>query len=196
MEKNELKEVIDQLIECTFKSIESLFKSKDGFAQCTRLCFPTYHHGASEDTLRLSEQELRFLFVEEFNKNKGVKKLNLRYSVETPTIGWYNNTGNNKRSGNFDLTIWQNGKLVSIIEFKARNRAIDTDLRKLTNPIEGDVLRYFVSILEKSNRKTVRNIKKKKINPGSENDKHVVFLRFHSMEKLEPHEEFPLYHKY
>ncbi|MCR4815904.1 MAG: hypothetical protein K5842_01805 [Bacteroidales bacterium] len=195
MNKQKIQQVIDNVIDSTFKSIEALFKNKNRFARNTRLCIPSYHHGSNENKIRLSEQELRFLFVEEFNKNADVKKLDLRYSVETPTVGWYNNTGERKRSGNFDMTIWRNEEIVAIIEFKAKNRSFETDLKKLTNLEEGDVLRYLVNILEASTPKTSRNLRKK-FNVENQKGEHIVYLKFYSLNKSSHNETFPETYKY
>lgn len=191
-----LKDVIDEVIESAFQSITNLYNSKDGSVQSTRLRYATYKHSDNKDKPRLSEQELRFLFVEEFCKNSLVKKLDLHYSVETPTNGWYNFTGRNKRSGNLDMTIWQRDKVIAIIEFKAKNRSYETDLEKLTNTDEGDVLRYLVNILTNATSGTADNLKKK-FNVGTEKDRRVVYLKFHTIQNAEKFKDkFPKYHKF
>lgn len=167
MKKQELEKEINALIERTFCTITNLYEGKDGK---TRLSFPHHTHGVDKDKQRVSEQELRQLFIEELNRYADEKRLSLKYSIEVPTRMKYRfpKDGDPKVcedgvSGRFDLTIWLDGKMVSIIEFKEGNATCNSykkDLCKLMNEDEGeeDTLRYFVNILEDSNKKTVESI--------------------------------------
>ena len=138
-------------------------------------------------TYRISEQELRFIFVEQFNKSEEVKENQLFYSVETPTKSFYYFSGEEGpkcipdsehnehkgeegagRSGNIDLVIFQrNGKnvnRVALIEFKAHNPGKNDyrkDICKLINENEenNDCLKYFIQIINvKNQKKTMENI--------------------------------------
>jgi len=130
----------------------------------TALVFPQYR---GNKKTRVSEQELRFAFVEALisynNKNQEVnnnqeKQLNLYYSIETPTNDKYKfstkDNGNSDfpkageekgESGKFDLVIFEKEneafKRVCLIEFKANDitqHKIKKDMVKLHNPKEGD----------------------------------------------------------
>ena len=128
--------IIEDIIEQTFIRLELAYKNhregqigksinhKKGES---RLVFPCYKNGE----IRISEQELRFIFVETFNEYCD-EKLNWFYSVETPTEDKYKFTENGKnldkpkrgegQSANFDLTISNDkGELLALIEFKANN---------------------------------------------------------------------------
>ena len=141
----------------------------------SRLVFPMY--GAHRDfATRVSEQELRFAFVEAFNKICNEKQLNFFYSVETPTnartySGFANGNPRgdnpNGRSGEFDMVIYDSHlKRVCLIEFKANNadeKEHKKDFLKLNNMEEGDenVLRYFIEIVRTGNAGTIKSLKNK-----------------------------------
>ncbi len=169
----------------------------------TRLVFPRY---SKEETnvknekidavtgeTRISEQELRFAFVEAFNAyyckendNQKNNTYDLYYSIETPTRRRY--TGFSKgepdvikekesggRSAEFDLVIFnrENNRLerVCLIEFKANN-ADRTDHKKdlLKLKTEGDgVLRYFIEVVKAYSERDTDNSKKSEI--SSQEDK-------------------------
>lgn len=176
------KDHIDEIIKQTFSRLELAYnnhregqigKSINHKKGESRLVFPCYKKG----NIRISEQELRFIFVETFNEYCDEKELDWFYSVETPTKDKYKFTekGHNldkpKReegqSANFDLTISNDkGELLALIEFKAKNTkpfSYAKDLCKLWNPKEGtpNVLRYFVNVLDKADKKTSISIQMK-----------------------------------
>ena len=186
MSQHELKVFIEGIIGKTFTRLKEVYdehkenninkntpweKTESG----SRLVFPQYGEHREKE-LRVSEQELRFAFVEVFNEecNKD-KGLNLFYSIETPTEDRYSgfsNGGEPKpdeqgRSAEFDLVIFnEEGKRVCLIEFKAQNPGkpcYDKDFVKLENDNEGgkDVLRYFLQIVESSNNGTFKSISDK-----------------------------------
>ena len=194
-----MEQVIGKVIDRTFKSMESLYRNEDIDAISTRLCFPQYYHGVNENELRLSEQELRQMFVEEFNRYCDEKKLGLRYSVETPTKDKYRNNKPSEdggRSGRFDLTIFDDERMVAIIEFKSFNVDYERDLGKLTNEKEGgtEILRYLVNVLKTADQGTVKSITEK----FSKNlhGERKVYLRFYSLENPEINEDFPQFINY
>ena len=198
MDKEQLKSVIEKVINDTFDSITELFKNNNDNNGSTRLYFPKYVHGVNSGEIRVSEQELRQLFIEEFSKNPDVNKFSLRYSVETPTQGSYifsEEVLGNGRSGNFDLTIFKDGDIVAIIEFKAGNaQSYKNDIEKLTNTEEGDSLRYLVNILVGADNGTVKSINGKF--QSSADGNRIVHLRFHSMNNPEYDRQFPDHYNY
>lgn len=199
MTKEELTNEINEIINQTFKRLDYVYQHHRESPKLTeiikfekeksRLVFPMYgkHHNPSYET-RISEQELRFAFVETFNEYCKEKELNLFYSVETPTKGRYSDFISNPheddkgRSAEFDLVIY-NEKLerVCLIEFKANNAdEIDhkKDFVKLDSLTEGadNVSRFFVEVVqsytEGDGNTTIYSLKKK-INQSK--DKRFVF---------------------
>ena len=102
----------------------------------TRLVFPRFFHGKADKTTgwtRISEQELRFAFVQAFNEYVREHDCDYYYSVETPTESYYtfSKEENGKRkkiepiigkgqSGNLDLSIYDKClNRICIIEFKS-----------------------------------------------------------------------------
>lgn len=204
MKKQDLQSAIETVIERTFTSITNLYNKQGAI---TRLIFPKYTHGSNKGKLRVSEQELRQLFIEELNRYADETGTIWQYSVETPTNEKYKfpekgtpKVDKNGVSGRFDLTIWVDGKMAVIIEFKAGNAApheYDKDLCKLTNKNEGerDTMRFFVNILESANAATKDSIKKKfdKHNPRG---KEMIRLYFYAMNDFAPQESFPYEFRY
>ena len=179
-----LRDVMEDIISNTFKRLSNVYnehrEGKDSDIKPTkegsRLVFPMYGQHRDNET-RISEQELRFAFVEEFNKSEGAKALNLFYSVETPTRDKYSGFSQGKdntpaqddkgRSGEFDMVIYNNKlERVCLIEFKANNSAKNQhakDFVKLNNYKEGDetVLRYFIEVIKAYDDDTIVNLKDK-----------------------------------
>lgn len=191
MDRITIQHHIDEILKLTLQSIHEVYKDrKEQYgkvielketAQHSRLVFPC-KRGCRYSEVRISEQELRFAFVEQFNIYCNDKKnnCNLFYSVETPTRGRYHfpkgknvqpvvydESEHGGQSAAFDMTIYDDKmQRVCLIEFKAHN--VDPhdylkDYAKLRNSIEGDddVLRYFINILKTYNDSTVKSIKGK-----------------------------------
>ena len=205
MEKN-LKEVINEIITATFKRLNSVYKEHKEGEECSgisptsensRLVFQMYGPHRGNET-RISEQELRFAFVEEFYNYCNANNCNLFYSVETPTRDKYSGSSNNDkgkdpqtnpkgRSGEFDLVIF-NEKMerVCLIEFKANNSRYTQhkkDFKKLNNKEEGDasVLRFFIEIVKNYDANTIKSLNKK-----LENNKEIkAEFRCYSLENGE-----------
>ena len=196
------KDHIDEIIKQTFKRLELAYKNQIGKSINhkkgeSRLVFPCYNNKKRE--IRMSEQELRFVFVETFNEYCD-EKLNWFYSVETPTEDKYKFTENGKnldkpkrgegQSANFDLTISNDkGELLALIEFKAKNTkpfSYAKDFCKLWNPKEGNsnVLRYFINVLDKADKDTSDNIQAKldKLRNNKEKYDANIHLRFKALE--------------
>lgn len=184
MTTDQLKTYIDNILNDTFKRLNYAYRCnnevdpEDKKTQNedkkphkeeikTRLIFPRKR----DKTPHVSEQELRFAFVEAFIKSGNKRNHDLYYSIETPTTETYSFTGKGRRSGNFDVVIFNgNMQRVCLIEFKANNPDISKhkkDFEKLTNSKESKnaELRYFVEIVENDNSRTSKNLKEKLIKP-------------------------------
>lgn len=146
------------------------------------LFFPAYYKKGEIKDTRISEQELRFAFVEEFNSYCEKNQIKLFYSIEAPTKDTYsgftdepiiNHEKGKGRSAEFDLVIYDEDlNRECLIEFKANNASeIDhnKDFLKLNNKAEGekDVLRYFIEIIksysefDNDKNDTISSLKKK-----------------------------------
>ena len=185
-EKNDLKEIlkgiIDDIVVDAFTRINYAYQyhregviNEDSAPKAgetkTRIVFPHFSNGET----RISEQELRFAFVEAFNASQAVKDNNLFYSVETPTRLKYKGfssdpqQNDNGRSGEFDMVIFnEKQERVCLIEFKANNADATEhkkDLLKLNE--EGDgILTYFIEVLKSyttgdEETKTIGSLKRK-----------------------------------
>ena len=173
------KECIEEIIRNTFEAIQDAYNYQTENApkldspnrqRLSRIVFPQKR----DDTTRISEQELRFVFVEQLNK-KIDEGWDVYYSVETPTYGAYSGFSNGEtpkrdekgRSGEFDLVIFDNRlKRIALIEFKANNASEHEHIKdfvKLNNPKEGDnnVYRYFIEIVKSYDNGTLSNLKEK-----------------------------------
>lgn len=185
MTTDELRDHIEAIIQNTFETIDKVYltNKENGlgvFCQKeSRLVFPKYRNKNEDNkekknSIRVSEQELRFLFVEEFNKyidsyntENGKTPLELFYSIETPSTDSYIFGDNPKKhcekksdgiSAQFDLVIFNKSKQrVCLIEFK--NNKGDAgehakDFLKLSSEGDGKLC-YFISIAESSNNGTL-----------------------------------------
>lgn len=189
-----IEEILCEVLKETFKAVDSVYqKQKEGrrFAKggSSRLVFPRYGRGLYKDdklkgnteqavNTRVSEQELRFIFVEQFNKicDKYKEMAPYFYSVETPTVYRYvfskekeprlaelgrkNEKGKQEgTSGNFDLTIHnEKGERIYWIEFKAAmhgQKDFSKDFLKLNQEAEKGV---FVHLLEAADRYTFNSL--------------------------------------
>ena len=160
------KKHIEAVIERTLSKLNSLYHRDGGGHEDTRLIFPRYwvtEEGKRvEGKVRVSEQELRFMFVEELNKYCNENPdWEVFYSVETPTSNSYRLTGEGFQSGCIDLCIHAKDlKRIALIEFKALNPSEHDhakDAFKLKHEIEGE-LRYFIEIVKSHNSKTDESI--------------------------------------
>lgn len=175
---SDIKSFVEDVINNTFATLVRIYnngKGINGEFKGSRLIFP--HYKKENNTgIRVSEQELRFVFVEEFSKLCNDSN-DYYYSVETPTEGDYNFSNAKDKpcatdkgegqSGNFDMAIHDsNGNKVCLIEFKAHNVGqvkIEKDMVKLANAREGedDVLRYFIQMVPTSDNGTIKSIEGK-----------------------------------
>ena len=171
------KEIILDIISEAFKHVKNAYElSKEpNSSKDSRLIFPKKR----DESFRVSEQELRFAFVEEFLKYVKKKKKDWYYAVEVPTKIKYDFSDKKNpkvaeegkgKSASFDLAIYAKGdnnfNLIALLEFKAENpKKFDyhKDLVKLENEKEGDneVLRFFIKIVENAEKGTPKNIESK-----------------------------------
>lgn len=181
IEKEELKKHMDEIISRTFIRLGNAYRNqevnKTEFEKVgSRLVFPSYYKDKRPIETRISEQELRFIFVEVFNAYCDMEQLDLYYSVETPTKDTYKYFADSKenpmphdkgRSAEFDLVIFdEHMNRRCLVEFKAKNaneHDHKKDFVKLNNPIEGgnDVLRYFIEVIKSYNDNTKDSLKTK-----------------------------------
>ena len=161
-----MKEKIENVIDKTFEDIREIYKlQKTGEGNPTSsLRFPYKYHDQTQGELRISEQELRCLFIEKL-QNEG-----LYYSIEAPTMGDYRfeNAEGKMRSGNFDLVICDamGKKRYALIEFKGLNpdeKCYAKDYWKLQNWQEEGELRYFLQVVKSAKQDTYQNIADKKV---------------------------------
>lgn len=184
-----LKKAIERLKDAYDSRKESLSSNFKSNKNGCRLVFPIKR----DKQTRVSEQELRFAFVEAFNdyyknEDKYKDKPQLFYSVETPTRDPYSGFSTsephmdpNGQSGNIDLVIHdEKGERVCLIEFKAHSAGYNDYLKdfvKLDNPEESKIkeadenkenraLRYFINVFEEIDKKTIKTLKGKKITPA------------------------------
>ncbi|RHK48881.1 hypothetical protein DW064_06280 [Segatella copri] len=188
------KERIEKIIKDTFDVIQKVYHTqregdgnhKDFCESQSRIIFPKYSEQYRDSETRISEQELRFIFVEQFNKYCENNSWNAYYSVETPTeekyvfskehikVVPYKADGKEKtgQSAMIDLSI-HNDKFdrIALIEFKALNpeeSAFAKDFCKLSN--EPTCLTFFVMIVKNHDNGTITNIHKKIESKGAETE--------------------------
>jgi len=178
----EPKEHIKKIIEQTFNVIAEVYETnKEGEipSRSNRILFPRKRNilfpKKRDGVIRVSEQELRFVFVEQLLKHIEKEKWDVYYSVETPTHHGYTGFGEGNpevddekgQSGNIDLCIHDNqGERICLIEFKALNPIkadYQKDFCKLQHEDEDNknILRYFIQIVENVDNGTKTNIQKK-----------------------------------
>ena len=179
MTGNNHSEHILNVINKTFEvlyNVYSYHKEGNGFTplDCSRIIFPQKR---KKDT-RVSEQELRFMFVEQLNDYISKhKEWSVYYSIETPSKDTYcfkekiptrKKEEDGGRSANFDLVIHNDkGERIALIEFKANNPRIKDyhkDFVKLSNENETGELRFFIHLLENTDVDTFSSIHGKIIN--------------------------------
>lgn len=178
MEDEIVKKHIDVIIENTFNTISEVYRTQmenqkiGTYNNSSRIIFPLKRESKDKkEEFRISEQELRFVFVEEFNKYCS-KNWDAYYSVETPTSKRYDFSNKEKpckvdypkgQSAMVDFSIFlkEQDKLtrVALIEFKALNpdkQSYMKDYVKLLN--EDQKFVYFIMIVKSANNRTIKSI--------------------------------------
>ena len=186
----DIKNIINEITTKTFEVLKNVYANQiEGHeftqgANGSRLIFPHYSTVYRDGETRISEQELRFVFIEQFNAYCVENNLMLFYSVETPTEYKYTFTDKNNphkdedgQSAMFDLCI-HNEKLerIALIEFKALNPdkfCYKKDFCKLDSEKEGkpNLDTFFIMIVKNADNDTFKNINVKIQNK----DKETVF---------------------
>ena len=144
----------------------------------TLLVFPRFFNSDNDKTTgwtRISEQELRFAFVQAFHEYVCEHKCKYYYSVEPPTVDSYtfSKVEDDKRkkidpiigkgqSGNFDMAIYdENLKRVCLIEFKCgyvTPQAINEVKAKLTNKTElGENAQGYLVYMKKDKARDIQD---------------------------------------
>ena len=167
---NEIKNRLLLLIEQACRQIAAIIK-KDEIGDKCHIHIPM----KKDNEPRISEQELKYAFLELFVKDNDMK--GYEYSVETPTEGKYKFTDNgekiipmcgNGRKANIDVVIFNGDERVAIIEFKAGNpdeHSHAKDFLKLREEEQGnDLIRIFVELYSATDNGTLSNIQDKLYN--------------------------------
>ena len=189
MTRQDFEKAIEEIADETFKRLSgnSPTTPTDG-----GIIFPKYRN----NKVRVSEQEMRFAFVEELRRLYP----EWCYSIETPTIRKYNFQGEEPkviengqkggRSAQFDLTIYKDkeGKeVLAHIEFKAKNpspRKYKKDFLKLSEETTyPNTARVFIHLLESCDDDTVKNLRDEKLKDcKKENVKYLCYsLKEHTV---------------
>ena len=179
MEDEIVKKHIDVIIENTFNTISEVYRTQMENQKIgtynnnsSRIIFPLKRESKDKkEEFRISEQELRFVFVEEFNKYCS-KNWDAYYSVETPTSKRYDFSNKEKpckvdypkgQSAMVDFSIFlkeqDNLTRVALLEFKALNpdkQSYMKDYVKLLN--EDQKFVYFIMIVKSANNRTIKSI--------------------------------------
>lgn len=179
---------MDNIIKETFTRLQDVYdNSKEGkkgiplTGTKSRIIFPHYStkypNEQKQVRTRLSEQELRFVFVEVFNWYREENDLPWYYSVETPTEEKFRfskdgkkispEVGGDGQSAMIDLVIHnKESKRIALIEFKAHNKKepdFEKDFFKLKNePKDKDTCcTFFVMFVENYEDATIERLKDK-----------------------------------
>lgn len=200
MEDKIVKNHINDIVENTFKTIIEVYRTQKENQKIgtnnnnsSRIIFPLKRESKDKkEEFRISEQELRFVFVEEFNKYCS-ENWDAYYSVETPTSKRYDFSNKENpckvdypkgQSAMVDFSIFlkEQDKLtrVALIEFKALNpdkQSYMKDYVKLLN--EDQKFVYFIMIVKSANVRTsmsiAEKIKASYVNAGLDTEKKVEF---------------------
>lgn len=170
----EIKDRIVDILHNTFCVLDNCYNyNNEASSQAdyekagSRIIFPRYSNGER----RISEQELRFVFIDQFIRYCEKTPWDAYYSVETPTEWRYRFSGVEKphktdgedgQSAMLDVCIHDNkGTRLCLIEFKAGNPDKFCYVKDLVKLYEEGKLGFFVQLLESQNSGTKKSIKKK-----------------------------------
>ena len=167
MTRQDIEKAVEEIADVAFERLLKVYESKTEGG----IIFPKYTHGQNKGKLRVSEQEMRFAFVEEMRS----KYPNWYYSVETPTDKKYLFKGEpcivpeeeeGGQSAQFDLTIYADSKgdkVLAHIEFKAHCPALHEmkkDFLKLAEDktVDTGIERVFIHLFDSFQQKTYKSI--------------------------------------
>lgn len=173
-----VKDRIIEILDRTFSVIDNCYynndeaSSKADFSKAgSRLIFPCYSIKYRNGERRISEQELRFVFIEQFNEYCLNEGWDAYYSVETPTEWKYKFSGEKSphktqdgsgQSAMIDVCIHDNlGKRICLIEFKAGNPDAFCYVKDFVKLNEEEGLCFFVQLLERQDKDTTCSILEK-----------------------------------
>ena len=149
--REDYKRKIYDIIMGTSKNLKDLYNNGSSDLQ---IIFPnksSHEPNNKEGDIRVSEQELRFAFVEKFLDT--IKTEGWHYSVETPTKFYYRSARNGNepslngtRSGKIDLTLYDERKNpIAFFEFKSGS--LTSKIREL----KYDILKLIMESLSCNN---------------------------------------------
>lgn len=159
---------IVQICEKVLTRLSKLGYEKDLVETTERLIFPNKEQ-AKGDIKRISEQELRQLFIDEFKGRYNKKHNKLYYSIETPTVKKYSfgtkyeeiEVNEKGQSALLDMCVFKRGnnefERVLNIEFKHKNatlKNIAKDILKLMHEKQNGA---FVLLLKNTDTGTLCN---------------------------------------
>ena len=177
-----------QISKKVLERLTTMGYEKKGQVSSGQLIFPS-----KGDVKRISEQELRQLFIEEFK----IKHEDLYFSIETPTVKKYSFTNglkqikigdkaNNGQSALLDMCVFEKEKefynRILNIEFKHKNATevnISKDILKLIHEKENGA---FILLLKNTNTGTLNNLAETRFGVI---DKFITSIKYHLKEKVE-----------
>jgi len=163
MENNKVEDMVVEISKKVLERLTTIGYEKESLVSSGQLIFPSKRDGK-----RISEQELRQLFIEEFK----VKHKKLYFSIETPTTAKYSFTNElneicvseNGQSALIDMCILEKESEISNytrlvnIEFKHKNATetnISKDILKLMHEEENGA---FVLLLKNTDDGTLKSV--------------------------------------
>jgi len=156
---------VEDLIKNSLQELQKIGWEKEIKTQESKLIFPKYRDDEQEAEQtarkRISEQEARFLFVRELEKQKV-----FYYSVETPTNDTYADFSTKEpkigigKSGNVDVTLYNNKHdRKHLIEFKFDNvNTCTKDFLKLLCDDNQCETNYYINIIKNSDNTTKKRL--------------------------------------
>ncbi len=174
----EIKDRIVEVLDRTFRVLDKCYEHNDEKsgkaniqASGSRIIFPCYSKTYRNGERRISEQEMRFVFIEQFNQYCEETGWDAYYSVETPTEWEYRFSGEEKphktdsdegQSAMVDVCVHDNqGERICLLEFKAGNPEPFCYIKDLVKLTEEGKLGFFVQLLKSQNKATWESIKGK-----------------------------------
>lgn len=184
---NKLETALGEIIKTTFETIDEIYKNREcekNSFEGSRLIFPKYSNlnKTNQNQVRVSEQELRFVFIETFSKYCDANHLEYFYSIETPSQYKYvfsekiesgkplprraEDNDDSSVSARFDMAIHNKDReIVALIEFKNNESdpvKYEKDFIKLHEEKKNRIC-IFIDLIEASNSGTLENGIKKRL---------------------------------